>query len=68
MTTPAGRFSRVLKTVETTPLEPGSSGVKHYAPGIGLIQDGAATLVRYRLGWGVEPPDDDDDDDDSDLD
>jgi hypothetical protein len=45
MQTPAGRFSRCVKTVETTPLEPGTS-LKWYAPDIGLIRDGALRLVE----------------------
>jgi hypothetical protein len=59
--TPAGRFTRCLKTVETTPLEPGATDFKVYAPGIGLIQDGPLLLVRVRQGPGQ--PDDDDDGD-----
>ena len=45
--TPAGKFEKVLKTEETTPLEPGERGHKHYAPGIGLIQDGRCKLVKH---------------------
>ena len=45
--TPAGTFKHVLKTEETTPLEPNSTGFKFYAPGIGLIQDGTLKLVWY---------------------
>jgi hypothetical protein len=45
--TTAGKFTRVLKTVETTPLEPGVKEPKFYAPGIGLIKDGPCKLVRY---------------------
>jgi hypothetical protein len=45
--TPAGKFEKVLKTLETTPLEPKEREVKHYAPGVGLIQDGNLKLVRY---------------------
>jgi hypothetical protein len=41
--TPAGKFQKCLKTVETTPLEPGQ-GFKWYASGIGLIQDGVLKL------------------------
>jgi hypothetical protein len=41
--TPAGKFQKCLKTVETTPLEPGQ-GFKRYAPGIGLVQDGVLKL------------------------
>jgi hypothetical protein len=43
--TPAGRFEKCLQTRETTPLEPGEVGFKWYAPGIGLIRDGALRLV-----------------------
>ncbi|MBX9790148.1 MAG: hypothetical protein K2Y37_14620 [Pirellulales bacterium] len=45
--TPAGVFERCLKSEETTPLEPGEREAKHYAPGIGLIQDGAMKLVSH---------------------
>jgi hypothetical protein len=45
---PAGRFSNVLKTKETNPLEPGESEYKFYAPGIGLMQDEALKLVKHR--------------------
>jgi hypothetical protein len=45
--TPAGAFTNVLKTEETTPLEPGAKEAKFYAPGVGLIQDGDLKLVRY---------------------
>lgn len=45
--TPAGNFTNVLKTKETTPLEPKEREFKHYAPGIGLIQDEHLLLVKY---------------------
>lgn len=45
--TPAGEFKNCLKIEETTPLEPGEKEHKHYAPGIGLIQDGSLKLVKY---------------------
>jgi hypothetical protein len=45
--TPAGKFEKVLQTVETTPLEPKERAVKHYAPGVGLLQDGALKLVTF---------------------
>ena len=45
--TPAGAFEHCLKTEETTPLEPGEREFKHYAPGVGLIQDGAMKLVSH---------------------
>jgi len=44
---PAGNFDHVVKTEETTPLEPGVKEYKYYAPGIGLIKDGDMELVRY---------------------
>ena len=53
VTTPAGKFTRVLKIEETTPLEPGVREFKYYADGIGLIQDGELKLVKH--GIGVEP-------------
>lgn len=45
--TPAGKFEKVLKILETTPLEPKERAVKHFAPGVGLIQDGNLKLVKY---------------------
>lgn len=45
--TPAGKFEKVLKTLETTPLEPKERSFKLYAPGVGLIQDGNVKLVKY---------------------
>jgi hypothetical protein len=44
--TPAGKFEKVLKIEETTPLEPDRT-VKHYAAGIGLIHDGGLKLVKH---------------------
>jgi hypothetical protein len=46
LTTPAGRFTGLLVTEETTPLEPDARERKLYAPDIGLIRDGAALLTR----------------------
>jgi len=46
VTTPAGEFKNCLRLKETTPLEPGVTGYKHYAPGIGMVQDGALKLVK----------------------
>jgi len=45
--TPAGKFTDVLKTEETTPLEPGEKESKYYAAGIGLLKDGPMKLVRH---------------------
>jgi hypothetical protein len=47
LVTPAGTFKQVLRTEETTPLEPGEKEYKLYAPGVGLIQDNTLKLVRY---------------------
>jgi len=44
---PAGAFSNVLKTEETTPLEPLAKEAKYYAAGVGLIQDGSLKLTKY---------------------
>lgn len=44
--TAAGEFRDCLKAEETTPLEPGNKEYKYYAPGVGLIQDGALKLVK----------------------
>lgn len=47
--TPAGRFARCLRTLETSPLEPGAREYKLYAPGVGLVQDEDLLLVDARL-------------------
>jgi hypothetical protein len=47
METPAGKFTGVLRTIETTPLEPDARELKYYAPGVGLIKDGPCRLVRH---------------------
>lgn len=44
--TPAGKFTQVLKTEETTPLEPKDKEYKYYAPGVGLVQEGELLLVK----------------------
>lgn len=44
--TPAGKYTSVLKTEETTPLEPDEREAKYYAAGVGLIKDGPVKLVR----------------------
>ncbi len=48
--TPAGTFTNVLKTIETSQLEPGPGEAKYYAAGVGLLQDGSLKLVKYRPG------------------
>ena len=47
LTTPAGAFTNVLRTTETTPLEAGTREDKLYAWGIGLVQDGSFKLTKY---------------------
>jgi hypothetical protein len=48
--TPAGAFTHVVETRETTPLEPDAAERKRYAPGIGLIEDGDMRLTRRSGG------------------
>jgi len=48
--TPAGKFEKVLKTLETSALDPKERSVKIYAPGVGLLKDGDLRLVRYGKG------------------
>jgi hypothetical protein len=45
METPAGVFQDCLVTFETTALERNAKDFKVYAPGVGLIKDGAAEVV-----------------------
>jgi len=47
METPAGKFEKVLKILETTPLEPKEHAHKYYAAGIGKIFDADLKLVKY---------------------
>lgn len=49
LATPGGKFENVLKTLETTPLEPGRE-FKYYAAGVGIIQDGSLKLVSHGHG------------------
>lgn len=43
----AGTFKNCLKIAETNPLEPGKPEYKYYAPGVGLVNDANAELVKY---------------------
>ena len=45
--TPAGTFSKCLKTREGTALKPSEKEFKTYAPGIGLIQDSDLLLTKH---------------------
>ncbi|MBI5365207.1 MAG: hypothetical protein HZA53_18660 [Planctomycetes bacterium] len=44
---PAGKFTHVLETEETNPLEKGAREKKLYARGVGILRDGDLVLVRY---------------------
>jgi len=46
--TPAGEFTNCVKVKETTPLEPFTAEYKYYAPGIGMVQDGALQVGEAR--------------------
>ena len=48
--TPAGTFSKCMKTKEGTALNPAEQEFKIYAPGIGLIQDANLLLTKYGAG------------------
>jgi hypothetical protein len=45
--TPDGSFDDVVKSKETTPLEPTALEYKYYAAGVGLIQDDVLKLVKH---------------------
>ena len=47
LNTPAGSFSKCMKTKEGTALNPREKEFKIYAPGIGLIQDANLLLTKY---------------------
>jgi len=47
VTVPVGTFKNVLKTEETTSLEPDVVDFKFYARGIGLIKDAEVSLVKF---------------------
>lgn len=47
MTVPAGTYAKVVKTEETSPVEPGTKEYKFYTPGAGLIKDDNMLLVKY---------------------
>ena len=45
--TPAGEFEQVLKTEETSGINPKEKGTKFYAPNVGLIFDAGMKLVKF---------------------
>jgi hypothetical protein len=44
----AGNFEDCIKTVETTPLEPGAQSIKFYCPGVGLVVDGDLKAIAVQ--------------------
>jgi hypothetical protein len=56
LSTPAGDFENGLVTRETSPLEPGASDQKSYAPGVGIVQDGSLRLASYGTVMAGTPP------------
>jgi hypothetical protein len=56
---PAGTFKGCIKTVETSPLEPGAESIKFYCPGVGMVVDNDLELAAI---YGHGGRDDDDDD------
>lgn len=54
---PAGTFKGCIKTIETSPLEPGAESIKFYCPGVGLVVDNDLELAAI---YGHGGRDDDD--------
>jgi hypothetical protein len=46
---PFGTYENVLKTLDTSPLEPGAVDEKYYARGLGIIKDASAELVGVTM-------------------
>jgi hypothetical protein len=44
---PAGEFTKCVKTIETTPIEPDEHETKIYAPNVGQLGDGPMKLIKY---------------------
>lgn len=49
METPAGKFDHVLEVEETSGLKANERELKHYAPGVGLLNDEDLKLVKYGM-------------------
>jgi len=49
LTVPFGTYEDVLKTHDTSPLDPGAVDEKYYAPGLGIIRDGPVELVSVQM-------------------
>jgi hypothetical protein len=52
--TSAGKFEHCLKIEETSPLEPGLKECKLFAPGIGVVDEGGAKLVKYGMAGATK--------------
>ena len=48
----AGTFKNCIKTIETTPLEPGSESIKYYCPGVGMVIDNDLELAAIYASGG----------------
>ena len=46
---PAGKYTKVVHLVETTPLEKGAKANKFYVSGIGAVKDDEMDLVKYGM-------------------
>jgi len=46
--TPYGTLTKVVRTTESSPLEPGVKELKAYAPGIGIVKDGDLLLTSVK--------------------
>jgi hypothetical protein len=57
LTLPAGTFKGCIKTVETSPLEPGAESIKYYCPGVGMVIDNDLELAAI---YGHAADDEDD--------
>ena len=54
--TPAGKFQQVLKTEESTPLEPGEKEYKFYAPTFGNTKTSQLYVAQYQLKISIYVP------------
>lgn len=53
----AGTFKKCIKTIETTPLEPGSESIKYYCPGVGMVIDNDLELAAIYTAGGSHDED-----------
>jgi len=62
-TVPERTFNDCVEVRETTPLEPGSTSVKRYCPGVGLVFDDGLELIEFRVRKHSNDKENDHDDD-----